>query len=185
MDTIAPDLSSWVNARPPFPTHSAIKMPLSAAPAAKSPVQYDLDFYAWLQEQASLLRSEQPSGLDWEHLAEELEAMALRHKHELSQRLRILVGHLLKWSWQPTHRSNSWRASIREARIQIRDILGDMPSLKRKLDELLPQAYRDGRDLAADETGLSPDEFPADCPWSFDQLIDPVFMPEGRTTKKQ
>ena len=36
-------------------------------------VRYEEDLYAWSQEQASLLRARQPDGLDWDHLAEEIE----------------------------------------------------------------------------------------------------------------
>jgi hypothetical protein len=87
------------------------------------------DLFAWLLDQASALRERRCSSLDYDNLAEELEAVALRHKHE---RFRILLGHLLKWVYQPTHRSNSWKPSIREAKIEIRDLLEDLPSLQKQ-----------------------------------------------------
>jgi len=136
------------------------------------------DFFAWLLDQASALRQRRWSSLDYDNLAEELEGMALRHKHELKQRFRMLFGHLLKWVYQPSRRSNSWKASIREARIEIRDLLEDMPSLKSSVPELMARAYEDGRELVADETGLELERFPANNPWTFEQLLNPAFLPD-------
>lgn len=141
-------------------------------------VQMSDDLYAWLNDQAAALRERRWVSLDCDNLAEELEAMALRHKHELKQHFRNLFGHLLKCVWQPGHRSNSWRASIREARIEIRDLLEDMPSLKNNLPELMAKAYEDGRELACDETGLSLTTFPTENPWILAQLLDTSFLPD-------
>lgn len=45
---------------------------------------YELDFYAWLNRQAQVLRSRESESLDWDHLAEEIEAMAAGEKRELT-----------------------------------------------------------------------------------------------------
>jgi hypothetical protein len=44
---------------------------------------YEDDFYAWTQEQARLLRSGQVTGLDLEHLAEEIESMGSQQRREM------------------------------------------------------------------------------------------------------
>ncbi|MBI4701123.1 MAG: DUF29 domain-containing protein, partial [Deltaproteobacteria bacterium] len=62
---------------------------------------YELDYYAWLNAQAALLRSGSLQGLDVEHLAEEVEAMGKSQRRELLARARILVAHLLKYRLQP------------------------------------------------------------------------------------
>jgi hypothetical protein len=62
---------------------------------------YERDFYAWTQEQAALLRSGRLEQLDTEHLAEEIEALGRQERRELVNRLGILLGHLLKWQFQP------------------------------------------------------------------------------------
>jgi hypothetical protein len=62
---------------------------------------YERDFYAWTQEQAALLRSGQLERLDRVHLAEEIEALGRQERRELVNRLGILLGHLLKWQFQP------------------------------------------------------------------------------------
>jgi len=89
---------------------------------------YEHDIHAWSQRTAQLLRQHRFQELDIEHLAEELETMSRRDRQELVSRLKILLGHLLKWQHQPQHRSSSWRGSILEQRLRIRDLLQDAPS---------------------------------------------------------
>jgi len=58
------------------------------------------DFYAWLLDQAQKLRVHQPELVDWPALAEELEEMALRTRHELLSHLEELFAHLLKLQYE-------------------------------------------------------------------------------------
>ena len=57
---------------------------------------YDLDFYAWANQQASLLRAGRLTEADIEHIAEEIESMGRSEKRELVNRLTVLFLHLLK-----------------------------------------------------------------------------------------
>jgi len=67
---------------------------------------YAADYDAWINAQAVLLRTGRLQELDAEQLAEELEAMSRRERNELVSRLIILIAHLLKWQYQPAHRSS-------------------------------------------------------------------------------
>jgi hypothetical protein len=60
------------------------------------------DFYAWLLDQARTLRVDQPVNVDWSGLAEELEEMAIRVRHELLSHLEELFAHLLKLRYEPS-----------------------------------------------------------------------------------
>jgi len=140
---------------------------------------YDTDFYAWAEQQATLLRSGQLAQADIEHIAEEIESMGRREKRELLSRLAILLMHLLKWQAQPMLRGNSWRATIKVQRRDIARHLADNPSLKPKLPELLADAYGDATLLASRETGLTETSFPAALTWSFEQIMDDGFWPEA------
>ena len=51
---------------------------------------YELDFHAWANEQATLLRSGRLSDIDAEHIAEEIEALGRGERHELTSRLSVL-----------------------------------------------------------------------------------------------
>jgi hypothetical protein len=138
---------------------------------------YEQDFYAWANEQATLLRAGNLSAADIEHIAEEIESMGKTEKRELVNRLAVMLLHLLKWQFQPERRGNSWRLSISNQRRQLGRHLRDNPSLKSSLPEALDDAYGDAVNDAAGETGLSVETFPVACPWSFEQIRDERFWP--------
>lgn len=127
---------------------------------------------------AEALRSSQWDGLDVGNLVEEIESLGRRERQELENRLAVLLGHLLKWQYQPTERSNSWRATIREQRRRISRLLMDSPSLKSHRSTDLLYAYFNGLDLAIQETNLPDETFPSDCPYEFERAIDPDFFPD-------
>ena len=138
---------------------------------------YDRDFYSWTQEQANALAKRRVDLLDWQYLAEELKDLGNRHYDQLSSRLSILIAHLLKWQYQPSHQSNSWRATIREQRRKLERLLQRNPGLKNRWTEALDDAWLDGRDLAIQETGLDDSIFPENCPFSTLQLQNPDYWP--------
>ncbi len=141
-------------------------------------IDYETDFYAWASYHAQLLREGKFSELDVEHLAEELENMGKNNKRELVSRLKILIGHLLKWQYQPGGRSTSWRSSIVEQRLQINDLIADNPSLKPQLLEAITKAYSNAVELASDDTGFSESVFPKICPYSQEQILTKGFLPQ-------
>lgn len=139
---------------------------------------YETDFYAWANEQAALLRAGKLAAADIEHIAEEIESMGRTEKRELANRLVVLLLHLLKWQFQPVRRGSSWEATIRVQRRDLDVHLKDNPSLNAKVGEVIEQAYGNALIQAADETGLPETTFPAECPWSFDQIMDAGFWPD-------
>jgi hypothetical protein len=140
--------------------------------------RYDQDFHAWTREQADLLRAGRLTALDVEHLLEELDSMGSRERRELTNRLKVLLGHLLKWQFQPERRSRSWEATIKEQRLSLQDLLDDNPSLRPTLPEQVTRAYRLARLLAVGETNLAESTFPATCPYATEQVTDPDFYPD-------
>jgi Domain of unknown function DUF29 len=146
---------------------------------ARNAALYDEDFYAWSFEQARLLRAGEFSRLDIENIAEELESMGRRDKREIESRLVVLIAHLLKWQVQVGFRSRRWSAPIREQRRRIAKLLEESPSVLSVFDELLGQAYGDGRDKAAEETGFADSAFPPACPFTPEQLLAEDFLPKG------
>jgi hypothetical protein len=148
--------------------------------ALKPPVAtlYDEDFVRWTEEHARLLRDRRFDEIDVEHLAEEIEDMGRRDAREMRSRLTVLIGHLLKWKWQPDRRSGSWRDTIREQRREIGFLIDDSPSLKARLVRTVESAYHHGVDLAVDDTGLPATTFPSRCPFSLDQVLDAGYLPD-------
>jgi hypothetical protein len=141
-------------------------------------ILYDTDFLAWLETTAHLLKTRQLDQIDYDNLIEEIEAMGRSEKTALTSNLRILLMHLLKWKYESSRQSNSWRFTIREHRKRIQQAFLDSPSLKRHFEQVFDVAYKDGRELAADETGMPIDTFPLVCPFTIEQVLDSDYLPE-------
>ena len=139
---------------------------------------YETDIVAWATEQAQLLRSGQWSLLDILNIAEEIEAVGKSEKRELKSRMGILIGHLLKWKFQPGKRSNSWLTTIRIQRLIVEDNLEETPSLKHALSDKhwLQRCWNEGLKLASDDTGI--EDIPSQPIWTVEQLRDPSFLPD-------
>ena len=139
---------------------------------------YDEDFYAWAMKTAGLLRQRRFAEIDIVHLAEELEDMGKRERRALESYPRNVMLYLLKWRYQPEKRGASWRQSIRNGRIEIQKLLRDSPSLSGDMPRMLEGEYAAARADAVDETGLSEETFPLDCPFSVEQVLEVGFWPD-------
>ncbi len=139
---------------------------------------YETDFYAWTQEQVSLLKAQKWDEVDTGNLIEEIESLGRKERQELRNRLGVLLGHLLKWQFQSEKRSSSWLGTIREQRVQIKLLLEDSPSLKPYLNEIFLVAYELGLALAIRETQLGEQIFPEQCPYTPEQVTNSDFFPE-------
>jgi hypothetical protein len=140
----------------------------------------DHDFHGWLLDQAASLRRRNVPALDWDNLAEELEAEGGSQRSELKSRLYILLLHLLKWQTQPDEREyngRSWILSTREARRRITDLLKYSPSLKHYLPDLLAEAWEWARDDALLYLDDPSGSCPTTCPWPYDTLMERDFLP--------
>ena len=146
-------------------------------------MDYQHDFHAWLGEQAALLRAGHLDALDALNLAEEIESpsrgesIGRSERHQLENRLAVLLAHLLQWQFQPALRSRSWELTLKEQRRSVERRLRLSPSLQATLEASLQEAYQDARLLAERETGLGEDCFPPACPFSLAQTLDPAFLP--------
>lgn len=138
---------------------------------------YHQDFYAWINGQAELLRQGRLQDIDRELLAEELEALGRRERNELVSHLIILIAHLLKWQYQPEHRTSSWRGSILEQRVQVSREIRLSPSLKPFLPEAIQDAYPDALYIATKEIGLPETLLPERCPYQDQDILDENYWP--------
>jgi hypothetical protein len=130
----------------------------------------DLDYYGWLGVQAAALRAQKDHRIDWDGIAEELEARSRSEEDGLESFLKRLYKHLLKWAYHPSKISGSWEASIDDSREQIRRRMNRSPSLNSKIDELAASAYRRAPSKAGAQMKLRrvewQDRLPETCPWS-------------------
>jgi hypothetical protein len=139
---------------------------------------YEQDFNLWLAATVELLKTRQVERLDYENLIEEIEAMGRSEKRALESNLRQLLLHLLKWRYQSQKQSNSWAYSIAEHSLRLTKALQESPSLKRYLEEILPECYQDARLLAKKETGLEMAFFPAELPFKIADILNPDYLPQ-------
>ena len=138
---------------------------------------YEIDFYAWTQRQAALIREGRWEEVDRSNLVEEIESLGKQQRQELRNRLGVLLGHLLKWQFQPSARRRSWLSTLRLQRLEISDLLDDNPSLKPYLEEAIDRAYLRGLAIAIDETNLPDKSFPSTCEYTLEEMLDRQFYP--------
>jgi hypothetical protein len=144
---------------------------------------YDRDFFEWTQYNAALLRERRLDEVDVAHLAEQVEDLASPFQQELKERLEILLQHLLKWQFLYDWRDSGdhcWRATIGLQRLEIENLLEDMPSLREAIEEDWYPAYRRAVSRAALESARPDDCFPASCPYTLEEILDKSFFPESR-----
>jgi hypothetical protein len=148
-------------------TTTKSKVPSKPDQSPVASIRYADDYYGWVEQQVALLRSGRLTEVDAENVAEELSDVGRTEYRELESALRVLMLHLLKWDYQPTHRSRSWVRSIDVQRRRATRVLQDNPSLKRRVPEATRDAYGDARREAAYETGLTNKLFPIECPYDW------------------
>jgi hypothetical protein len=132
----------------------------------------DVDFYAWAEQAAACLRA--PGELTPElrdAIAEEIEDMGRSERREVYHRLSLILAHKLKWDHQPLKRSGSWVRTLQVQRSDLRHLLNENPSLEAQLSDLVPRAYWRARYKAAAQTGLDPNLFAQECPYTLEQIL--------------
>ena len=139
---------------------------------------YETDFFGWTQQQSQLLKSGRLTEVDTAHLIEEIEALGRSERRQLTQRLEILLTHLLQWRYQPDFRDRSWQLTIIEQRRRIAKLLAANPSLRAELDACFLDAYDDARFGAMKETGLALAIFPEQPDMDLSQTLAPDYWPE-------
>ena len=139
--------------------------------------RYEADVVAWANEQAAFLRSGKFSEIDFEKIAEEIEDVGKSEQRELASRMAVLIAHLLKWKFQPSHRGTRWERAIKSQRKDVMYALKESPSLKAKLNdpEWNDVIWSRAVAIAGSETRL--DYLPEESIWSFAQILSPEFWP--------
>lgn len=139
---------------------------------------YEADFTGWLFDQADRLEHGRMQEVDAEHMAEELRDLGNEKRSAVASHLRNLLFHLLKWQHQQTHRTESWRLSIDNARSELYERLTKSPSLRPFFADVFQREYLRARRTAAAETGIPLATFPETCPYRPDEVLDPEYLPE-------
>ena len=145
-----------------------------AAPAADF-TELRRDILAWTDAQAHAIAS--GAEIDTDRMIDLLRSLARDARTDIERRLGVIIVRLLKWQHRPDRRSLSTISVITAERARILSRLSASPSLRSHAEEALPTIFARACRQAADETGLAPGVFPADCPYRLDELLDPSFAP--------
>ena len=70
---------------------------------------YDTDFALWATEQAHFLKQRRATALDWDNLAEEVEALAKSDKRTIRSHLENALLHALKLAYWEAERKGATR----------------------------------------------------------------------------
>ncbi len=120
--------------------------------------------YEWTVAQTAAVRDGRWTDIDVENLSEEIESLGVSVRSELRSRLIVIIVHLLKQYVQPERATRSWTNTIREQTRQIKFVLAQSPSLRRRMPEFAAASYDHAREQAADEMGLPVDAVPERLP---------------------
>ena len=148
---------------------------------------YDIDYYAWTQEQAAALReaaalARTNSRVDYAHLAEEVEDFGRGERYTVESHLETVLHHLLKLALSPAAEPRrGWEDSVAHARDELERRL--TTTLRTHLASSFPRRYAVARraavrGLAAD--GIPPEAVPTTCPYTLDQALDHDWWPANR-----
>ena len=105
---------------------------------------YDRDHYMWTRQQADALRRRDFDVVDWENVTREIEALGTGHESALKSQYIRIMEHFLKlqyWNARDTDPVAKWEISLLNARIEIKTLLDDNPSLKGRAGALFQQAW--------------------------------------------
>ena len=103
----------------------------------KPPVSlYETDFVAWTEAQAKALRLSRPTGLDWHHMAEEIEDLGKSDQRACESLLEQIVLHLLKIELGLNRDADRhWRSEVRAFRRSLFKRL--TPTIERRVRPVL------------------------------------------------
>ena len=138
---------------------------------------YDEDIVLWSERQADALRRRAANEIDWENVAEEIEAVGRSEINAtLSQIDNILRHRLYLLGWPNSSSVRKWQVELREFHRQLRRYL--TPSMKGEpkiSDATVAEAYGAAVDYCLVHMDTEPaSPLPEVCPWSLSDILSGV-----------
>ena len=126
---------------------------------------YEQDFVLWTERQVQSIQNRELDVIDWDNIQEEISALGRSERHQLQNRLEVLLEHLLKRCYvNSVYDNRGWELTIKEQRKQIRRLLRDSPSLRNYFSKIFQEVWQDS---LSDVQDIYPNiDFPKDCPFS-------------------
>lgn len=136
---------------------------------------YDTDRLDWLDEMMQQVEAASPI-LVAGGLVDYLEEMSISERNAIKSQFVRLIKHLLKYRFQPTKATPSWKESVDDARLQLSFIADEnRKRFKTIFADILknPLIYNKAKREAEKETKL--DSFPKENPFDWNELFDDDF----------
>jgi hypothetical protein len=144
-------------------------------------ILYEDDLYLWVERQADLLRKGRFNDLDLADLIEEIEDLGANLRNAVTSHTREIILHLLKLQYSPAiDPRRGWQEGVGKQRDDLELVI--TPSLRRHVTAELESIFQKARRRAGEDLGrdrVKQDQLPMTCPYTFDQIIDPVWRPEN------
>ncbi|MGB3201401.1 MAG: DUF29 domain-containing protein [Nodosilinea sp.] len=132
---------------------------------------YERDILLWSEDTVAKLKVRDFDHLDIEHLIEEVEALGISQRKELTSRLIVLLEHLLKRLYVNLPNDyNGWERTIRTQRGELEILLDAAPSLSNRWDLSFDKAWQIALKNVRKEYPQT--TFPSD--WMYDRSIEPI-----------
>jgi len=88
--------------------------------------------------------------VDWENVAEEIDSVGTAQRIALAGHVRVVLEHLMKLEASPAVGPRcGWEEAVRRARLDIKRLLEDSPSLRRTADAAIARQLPDVREIVA------------------------------------
>ena len=145
---------------------------------------YETDFFAWTRDQAARLRMlVGDNRIDALNLAEEIEDLGKSDLHAVESYLERIIEHLLKIEFSGLEMPvDHWKTELDTFRLKFEDRI--TPTMRTKLVGQMDRRFRVARNQARNALRQTvPDigtRLPVDCPYSYEQMIDPTWFPEPK-----
>jgi hypothetical protein len=150
---------------------------------------YNKDFYQWIMENVELLKNKEFDLVDWENVIKELESMGRSELSSAISFMTVILEHLYKYEHFRDNNTmgNGWIKSILNSRYRLIKIFDKNPSLEKKAEESISEAWEDSikkmitwfkypenKILAKKYFSKIPtdQDFPKKCPYTFQQILE-------------
>ncbi|MEH1868294.1 MAG: DUF29 domain-containing protein [Nostoc sp.] len=144
------------------------------------PTLYEEDYYLWVETTLKQLENKDIDNLDWQHLAEEIEALGIEQRRKVESYLKQLLIHLLVyryWESEKEHFQRGWQIEITNFRDELEFSFRSKTLYNYSLN-CLGAVYIKARRQAIQKTGLSSEIFPEQCPFTPEEIFNSEYFPQ-------
>jgi len=140
---------------------------------------YEIDYYLWIESTLKQLENRDAENLDWQHLAEEIEALGIEQRRKVESYLKQLLIHLLLcryWESEKANCQRGWHIEICNFRDEL-EFSFRSKTLYNYFLSCVQDVYIKARRQAIQKTGLNSEIFPKQCPFTLKDILNNDYLP--------